>query len=132
MIITTSFSLPEDCHHFQDHYVGAAQLYLSDHCYHWPFLAGLKSSWLASQKVFNWDNVVPLCNVVPHYNVMPHCNVVPSHTASVQKSECSFQTTISLHGDASCKIVKPSKALRMYINKLLKYVTKKQYIQESV
>ena len=39
-----------------DYYVAAPLFYLSDACYHRGFLALLMSSWLASQKVFNWDN----------------------------------------------------------------------------
>ena len=39
-----------------DYYVAAPLFYLSDPCYHRGFLAPLMSSWLASQKVFNWDN----------------------------------------------------------------------------
>ena len=39
-----------------DYYEAAPRFYLSDPCYHRGFLALLMSSWLASQKVFNWDN----------------------------------------------------------------------------
>ena len=39
-----------------DYYEAAPRFYLSDPCYHRGFLAQLMSSWLASQKVFNWDN----------------------------------------------------------------------------